>query len=245
MSRVSSPCQTSFVLARGRTSTNAFPRVRRGSCGPLLALPEGTTPPPGVRDVGRARRLLVPPATAVLGLALAVRGSISPLARPVNDRRDSASFKRLNAAGTAASLRLRHASRVPFANRAAPRVRTRSAWRIEPRGHAGGAKALPGRIVNKERAARLIASAVRGREAVQSPSRSPMNHTREYKPADDHVRTALEVSCAVLMTLELIRTRVGDAGAEAASVRALLERATESLREVTAELRMASSQRAL
>jgi len=65
-----------------------------------------------------------------------------------------------------------------------------------------------------------------------------MNHTREDKPADDHVKTALEVSCGVLMTLELIRTRVSDAGAEAPSARALLELAIESLREVIAELRL-------
>ncbi len=65
-----------------------------------------------------------------------------------------------------------------------------------------------------------------------------MNHTHEDKPAPDHVQTALEVSCAVLMTLELIRSRASDAGAEAPSAQALLELAIESLRDVIAELRM-------
>jgi len=64
-----------------------------------------------------------------------------------------------------------------------------------------------------------------------------MNHTSENRSAHDHVRTALEESCAVLITLELIRTGIGDAG-YGTGVRVLVERAIESVREVIAELRM-------
>ena len=66
-----------------------------------------------------------------------------------------------------------------------------------------------------------------------------MKHAREDKPAHDHVRAAIEVSCAVLMALELIRSRLGETGTDSQCLRALLDRATESLREVIAELRMA------
>lgn len=91
----------------------------------------------------------------------------------------------------------------------------------------------------QRRAVRLIACALRDRKAVPIDSRPPMNHTLQDKPAHDHVQTALELSCAVLMTLELIRTRIGDSDADADGTQSLLERATDSLREVIAELRMA------
>jgi len=77
-----------------------------------------------------------------------------------------------------------------------------------------------------------------------------MNHTRENRPAHEHVRTALEGSCAVLMALELIRSRAGQVGpsaichaldgmgAEAPGEQALLELAIDSLRDVIAELRL-------
>jgi len=64
-----------------------------------------------------------------------------------------------------------------------------------------------------------------------------MNHTGEDKPAHDHVQIALEESCAILVTLELVLGGVGDERLDA-GVRALVVRAIASVREVIAELRM-------
>lgn len=65
-----------------------------------------------------------------------------------------------------------------------------------------------------------------------------MSNIHENTSTDDHVQNALELSCAVLMTLELIRSRTSDAAADASSSQALLKLAVESLREVIAQLRM-------
>jgi len=67
-----------------------------------------------------------------------------------------------------------------------------------------------------------------------------MIDTREYTTPYDYVQTALELSCAVLMALELIRSRADGIGdADAQSTRALVERTIETLRDVIVELRKA------
>ena len=67
-----------------------------------------------------------------------------------------------------------------------------------------------------------------------------MTDTRESATAHDHVQTALELSCSVLMALELIRSRADEMGdADGQITRALFERAVETLRQVIAELRKA------
>jgi hypothetical protein len=63
-----------------------------------------------------------------------------------------------------------------------------------------------------------------------------MNH--EYTPGADHVETALEATCAVLMTLESLKSGTTGNNGEPEALQSQLRDAVALLREAIAELRL-------
>ncbi len=65
---------------------------------------------------------------------------------------------------------------------------------------------------------------------------------RDRKPANDHVQTALEASCAVLIAMESIRASISDSDSCVESVQALATDAIVELRRAIREIYLAREQ---
>jgi len=66
-----------------------------------------------------------------------------------------------------------------------------------------------------------------------------MTQPDDCRPAPDHFQTALEASCGALITLESIYAQTAHGPIDGSTLQPQLTEAIESLRQATAELRLA------